>query len=106
MHSLIARMREKKVSAIAIEVSAQALTQLRVDGLRFDVAGFTNLSHDHLDDYGDMENYFAAKALLLQPQHSKRAVVCLDSEWGERMLKAAQVPVVSISSDDLFYFNK
>jgi UDP-N-acetylmuramoyl-L-alanyl-D-glutamate--2,6-diaminopimelate ligase len=100
MHSLIARMREKKVSAIAIEVSAQALTQLRVDGLRFDVAGFTNLSHDHLDDYGDMQNYFAAKALLLQPQHSKRAVVCLDSEWGERMLKAAQVPVVSISSDD------
>ena len=101
MHSLIARMREKSVEAIAIEVSAQALTQLRVDGLRFDVAGFTNLSHDHLDDYGDMQTYFEAKARLLQPEHSKRGVVCLDSEWGQRMLAAAAVPVVSITSNDL-----
>jgi len=99
MHSLIARMREAKVNSIAIEVSAQALTQQRVDGLVFDVAGFTNLSHDHLDDYGNMENYFAAKAKLLQPQHSKRGVIFLDSPWGERMLKAASVPVVSISAD-------
>ncbi|MEY3484247.1 MAG: hypothetical protein RLZZ218_1082, partial [Actinomycetota bacterium] len=36
-----------EASTVAIEVSAQALTQLRVDGLKFDVAGFTNLSHDH-----------------------------------------------------------
>jgi UDP-N-acetylmuramoyl-L-alanyl-D-glutamate--2,6-diaminopimelate ligase len=99
MHSLIARMREANVNSIAIEVSAQALTQQRVDGLVFDVAGFTNLSHDHLDDYGNMENYFAAKARLLQPKHAKRGVVCLDSPWGERMLKAASVPVVSISVD-------
>lgn len=99
MHSLIARMREKNVDSISIEVSAQALTQLRVDGLLFDVAGFTNLSHDHLDDYGDMLTYFKAKARLLQPQHSKRGVVCLDSAWGQQMLESAQVPVVSISSD-------
>jgi len=99
MHSLIARMREAKVDSIAIEVSAQALTQLRVDGLRFDVAGFTNLSHDHLDDYGDMQTYFAAKAQLLKPHHAKRGVVCLDSEWGQRMLDAAEIGVVSISSD-------
>ncbi len=99
MHSLIARMRESKVDSIAIEVSAQALTQLRVDGLRFDIAGFTNLSHDHLDDYGDMQTYFDAKARLLKPQHAKRAVVCLDSEWGQRMLDAAEIDAVSISSD-------
>lgn len=99
MHSLIARMREASVSAIAIEVSAQALTQRRVDGLVFDVAGFTNLSHDHLDDYGDMQTYFEAKAQLLEPTHSKRGVVCLDSDWGQRMFDSALVPVVSISSD-------
>ncbi|MFM1795988.1 MAG: hypothetical protein RLZZ340_665, partial [Actinomycetota bacterium] len=79
MHALIARMREKKVESIAIEVSAQALTQLRVDGLRFDVAGFTNLSHDHLDDYGDMQTYFDAKARLFTSEHAKRGVICLDS---------------------------
>jgi UDP-N-acetylmuramoyl-L-alanyl-D-glutamate--2,6-diaminopimelate ligase len=99
MHSLIARMREAKVDSISIEVSAQALTQLRVDGLIFDVAGFTNLSHDHLDDYGTMENYFDAKAKLLQPDHAKRAVVCLDSPWGEQMLEASKIPAVTISSE-------
>ena len=61
MHGLLARMRESEVRAVAIEVSAQALSRHRVDGLMFDVAGFTNLSHDHLDDYGDMEGYFQAK---------------------------------------------
>lgn len=99
MHSLIARMREKRVDSIAIEVSAQALTQLRVDGLVFDVAGFTNLSHDHLDDYGDMQTYFEAKARLFTPMHAKRAVICLDSEFGAQMISASQIPTVTISAN-------
>lgn len=100
MHALIARMREKKVESIAIEVSAQALTQLRVDGLIFDVAGFTNLSHDHLDDYGNMQTYFEAKARLFTSAHAKRGVICLDSQFGQQMLEAAQIPVSTISSID------
>ena len=99
MHALIARMREKNVESIAIEVSAQALTQLRVDGLIFDVAGFTNLSHDHLDDYGDMQTYFEAKARLFTSAHAKRAVICLDSAYGAQMFDEAKIPAVSISSD-------
>ena len=46
---ILALMRERGVEAVAVEVSAQALSRHRVDGLVFDVAGFTNLSHDHLD---------------------------------------------------------
>ncbi|MEN9713468.1 MAG: hypothetical protein RLZZ164_132 [Actinomycetota bacterium] len=97
MHALIARMREKKVTSIAIEVSAQALSQHRVDGLVFDVAGFTNLSHDHLDDYGDMETYFAAKAALFTKAHAKRGVICLDTEYGQRLVGLAEVPVVTVT---------
>ena len=48
--------------AVVIEVSAQALTRHRVDGIVFDVVGFTNLTHDHLDDYGDMDDYFDGQA--------------------------------------------
>ena len=50
--------------AAAMEVSSHALTEARVDGIRFDAAVFTNLSHDHLDHHGTMEAYFAAKASL------------------------------------------
>jgi UDP-N-acetylmuramoyl-L-alanyl-D-glutamate--2,6-diaminopimelate ligase len=98
MHALLARMREVGVRAVAVEVSAQALTHHRVDGLLFDVAGFTNLSHDHLDDYADMEEYFQAKLPLFQPESSKRAVVCLDSPYGVRVVAEARVPVTTIAT--------
>ena len=97
MQALIARMREKNVTSVAVEVSAQALTQLRVDGLLFDVAGFTNLSHDHLDDYADMAEYLAAKAELFQPDRAHRGVISLDSEYAEQFMKLANIPTVTVT---------
>lgn len=98
MHALIARMREKRVTDIAIEVSAQALTQLRVDGLVFDVVGFTNLTHDHFDDYEGFDDYLKAKAKLFTKAKAKRGVVCLDSEYGEKFLELSEIPTVTIAS--------
>jgi UDP-N-acetylmuramoyl-L-alanyl-D-glutamate--2,6-diaminopimelate ligase len=97
MQALIARMREKGVTDVAIEVSAQALTQLRVDGLVFDVAGFTNLSHDHFDDYAGFDDYLSAKAKLFSKEKAKAAVVCLDTVYGKRIAELSEVPVTTIS---------
>ena len=85
MQALLARMREKGVTDVAIEVSAQALTQLRVDGIVFDVAGFTNLSHDHFDDYDGFDDYLQAKAKLFTKAKAKTAVVCLDTVYGKKI---------------------
>lgn len=52
--------------AVAMEVSSHALAMGRVDGISFDVAAFTNLTHDHLDFHKTMEDYFAAKQLLFK----------------------------------------
>ncbi|MGV8968936.1 MAG: Mur ligase family protein [Microbacteriaceae bacterium] len=98
MHGLLARMRESEVRAVAVEVSAQAVSRHRVDGLFFDVAGFTNLSHDHLDDYGDMETYFQAKLALFQPDRAGRGVVSLDSPYGQRVVDESRIPITTISS--------
>lgn len=98
LHALIARMKEAAVRAVVIEVSAQALTHNRVAGIRFDVAGFTNLSHDHLDDYADMDEYFAAKLALFHPDVARRGVVSLDSPWGHRIVEESHIPVTTISS--------
>ncbi len=98
MHALLARMRESAVRAVAIEVSAQALTWSRVDGLVFDVVAFTNLSHDHLDDYADMEEYFRAKLPLFQPDRAKRGVVCLDTAYGRRVVEESRIPVTTIAT--------
>ncbi|CAN5493430.1 UDP-N-acetylmuramoyl-L-alanyl-D-glutamate--2,6-diaminopimelate ligase [soil metagenome] len=98
MHALLARMREAGVRAVAVEVSAQALSRRRVDGLLFDVVGFTNLSHDHLDDYADMEEYFQAKLALFEPERGKRGVVCLDTVWGARVVAESRIPVTTIAT--------
>lgn len=99
LHGMLARMVEDGVEAIAIEVSAQALTRRRVGGVNFDVAGFTNLSHDHLDDYSDMPGYLRAKAALFQDGRARRAVISIDSTWGTELLGLATVPFATISSD-------
>ncbi|WP_309129623.1 UDP-N-acetylmuramoyl-L-alanyl-D-glutamate--2,6-diaminopimelate ligase [Microbacterium sp.] len=101
MHALLALMRERDVEAVAVEVSAQALSRHRVDGIVFDVAGFTNLSHDHLDDYADMEEYFEAKLPLFTPERARRAVVSLDSPSGARVVERSGIPVVTIGTPSI-----
>ncbi len=87
-------------SVLALEVSSHALDQGRVDGLRFSVGAFTNLSHDHLDYHGSMEEYFAAKAKLFSPERAQRAVVWVDDPYGERLLDSLHIPVVAVRRQD------
>lgn len=93
LHGLFARMRELDVTACAMEVSSHALVLGRVDGVRFDVAVFTNLGRDHLDFHRDVEDYFQAKASLFTPEHASRGLVCTDDEHGRRLAAEAPIPV-------------
>ncbi|MGO3796057.1 MAG: UDP-N-acetylmuramoyl-L-alanyl-D-glutamate--2,6-diaminopimelate ligase [Pauljensenia sp.] len=95
---LLALAVEEGLGAAVVETSAHALSLNRVDGIVFDVAGFTNLQHDHLDYYGDMEHYYEAKRLLFTPAHSRQGVVCVDDEWGRRLAEEAEVPVTTVSA--------
>lgn len=70
LHGTVAHMRDAQVGAAAIEVSSHGVDGDRIDGLPFDVAIFTNLSQDHLDEYGTLERYFAAKLALFTPEHA------------------------------------
>ena len=81
---------------LVMEVTSHALVQHRVDPLRFDVAGFTNLTQDHLDYHDSLEDYFLAKASLFTPQRCEAAVILVDDEWGRRLfeLASARVPRV------------
>ncbi|MCU1575069.1 MAG: UDP-N-acetylmuramyl-tripeptide synthetase [Micrococcaceae bacterium] len=96
IHALLALMRERRLGAASMEVSSHAVAYRRVDGVVFDVAGFTNLTQDHLDLHGTMAEYFATKAQLFTPAHSRRAVVTVDDEWGRRMAAASTVPTTTL----------
>jgi UDP-N-acetylmuramoyl-L-alanyl-D-glutamate--2,6-diaminopimelate ligase len=65
LQRILRELVDSGVRTVAIEVSSHSLHQHRVDGIEFAVAVFTNLTRDHLDYHGTMEEYFAAKASLL-----------------------------------------
>jgi UDP-N-acetylmuramoyl-L-alanyl-D-glutamate--2,6-diaminopimelate ligase len=95
-HAMIARAREEGVTAIALEISAQALDKNRMDHVLCDVAGFTNLSHDHLEDFHTMENYLQAKAGLFTAAKAREAVVCVDSSWGVKLAEMVDIPCTTL----------
>jgi UDP-N-acetylmuramoyl-L-alanyl-D-glutamate--2,6-diaminopimelate ligase len=84
LHALLATMAESGVDTVVMEVSSHALVQGRVGGVPFAVAGFTNLSQDHLDFHRDLEDYFRAKALLFDGR-AAREVVVVDDDHGRRL---------------------
>ena len=100
LQRLLAEARDHGQRAVAVEVSSHALTQARVDGIRFDAAVFTNLSHDHLDYHGTMEAYFDAKASMFEPARAAIGVVNEDDPWGRRLLASTKVPCVAYRSAD------
>jgi UDP-N-acetylmuramoyl-L-alanyl-D-glutamate--2,6-diaminopimelate ligase len=96
----LAELAGEGFDSVAMEVSSHALVQHRVDGVRFAVAVFTNLSQDHLDLHGTMEEYFAAKASLFVPERAAAAVVNADDAWGRRLLDSPRLPTRPFSLAD------
>jgi UDP-N-acetylmuramoyl-L-alanyl-D-glutamate--2,6-diaminopimelate ligase len=97
LQGILAAMSERHCRAVAMEVSSHALEQYRVNGTHFNIAGFTNLTQDHLDFHGDMESYFKAKAKLFTFGRSDLAVINIDDFYGARLSQIIDLPVVKIS---------
>lgn len=87
LQDLLSRMRAAGCTAVVMEVSSHALKLKRVHGLLFDAMLFTNLSHEHLDLHGNMEDYFQTKALLF-------------TEYVESAQRAGKHPVVVVNTGD------
>jgi len=79
-----------------MEVSSVALTTHRVEALRFDVAAFSNLTHDHLDFHGTFEAYRQAKARLFQALGPRVAVLNEDDEFGRWLIRETAAEVISV----------
>ena len=82
---MFAQMERAGCDSAVMEVSSHALAQHRVEGILYDAAVFTNLTQDHLDYHGTLEEYFNVKARLFN-QVSRFAVINCDDPWGKRLL--------------------
>ncbi|MGD0229429.1 MAG: UDP-N-acetylmuramoyl-L-alanyl-D-glutamate--2,6-diaminopimelate ligase [Syntrophorhabdales bacterium] len=101
IQSLLSDMKEEGVRYAVMEVSSHALDQSRVDGVDFDCAIFTNLTHDHLDYHGDAEHYRRAKALLFHrclresAKERKYAVINIDDPSAASLIPAPPVTTLT-----------
>jgi UDP-N-acetylmuramoyl-L-alanyl-D-glutamate--2,6-diaminopimelate ligase len=103
LQALFARMRDREVGVVAMEVSSHALDQHRVDGTRFAAVAFTNLTHEHLDYHPSVDAYFEAKASLFDPRFSARAAINIDDPYGVALAERARdrgLQVCTYSVDD------
>ncbi len=81
----LAELGQRGARSAAMEVSSHALDQGRVDGLRFEVAAFSNLTRDHLDYHGSMQAYGEAKAKLFAKAGLRAAALNVDDAFGREL---------------------
>ncbi len=87
LQKMFTTLKESDTRYCALEVSSHALTQHRVDHIKFRIAVFTNLTHDHLDYHHDMEEYFASKAKLFKECEPEISILNSDDPYGLRLLE-------------------
>ncbi|MFC3092695.1 UDP-N-acetylmuramoyl-L-alanyl-D-glutamate--2,6-diaminopimelate ligase [Alteromonas sediminis] len=90
MQYQLAEFVQQGVAHVAFEASSHALVQGRLAQIKTDVAVFTNLSRDHLDYHGTMEEYAAAKRLLLDQPSVRAAVINGDDHWSKAWIEGAK----------------
>lgn len=107
--AIIAQAANEGCQTMTMEVSSHGLVEGRLAGTEFDIAIFTNLTHDHLDFHGTMANYGEAKALLFSQlgqdvEKRKFAVVNVDDPWSKKLLEKTSYPALTygIKNDAMF----
>jgi len=96
LNGMLAQMLKSGCQSVSMEVSSHALHQSRVFGIDYDVAVFTNLTQDHLDYHGTMEEYFKAKKILFDGlAEDAVAVTNCDDEWGIKIVSTTKARTIS-----------
>ncbi len=97
LQAQLARWRDRGVHLVSMEVSSHALVQGRINGVEFETAVYTNLSHDHLDYHGSMDAYGRAKMRLFAVPGLRYALINLDDEFAPLMRAAVPPGVQSLT---------
>ena len=102
LHALFAKLIQDGGTAGVMEVSSHAISYRRISGLKFAVSGFTNLTQDHLDLHGSMDEYQATKAQLFDATYTDTAVILTDGGpegYGAKIAAAATATLIRLCTD-------
>ncbi len=100
LYHLLSELAKEGAEYVVMEVSSHALALCKTDAITFDIGVFTNLTMDHLDFHGSMEEYYKSKRKLFS--QSRKALVCIDGEYGKRLCQelSGEKFTVSVTEGD------
>lgn len=98
LYPLLRRISDAGIENVVMEVSSHALALEKLAPIEFDYGIFTNLTEDHLDFHGDMEDYFKSKSRLFDK--CKLGIINVDDEYGRRLKNIAKCPILSCSTKE------
>ncbi|MBD5132121.1 MAG: UDP-N-acetylmuramoyl-L-alanyl-D-glutamate--2,6-diaminopimelate ligase [Clostridiales bacterium] len=100
LFSTLRDMADVGVEYVVMEVSAHALALSKVNGITYEVAAFTNFSRDHLDYFGNLDAYAAAKKSFFTPEYARAAVINADDSLGAELIHSTKLPTVTYGVDN------
>lgn len=95
LHSLFLKMYRSGVEYVVMEVSAHSIFLKKLEGIRFEILALTNITQDHLDFFGSMENYASTKLSFFKKEHAKQGVICIDDPFALRLLGKTDIPLIT-----------
>ena len=110
LYSDLKRIKDAGINTVVMEVSSEALLHNRVDNIKFDIVGFTNITGDHLNVHGNFENYVKCKMKLLDLVKEDSYVVANHDDVNLQNIKCKKICYfgkdnVNYTIDDIFYNN-
>ena len=101
LHKILSEFQNSGVEYVVMEISSHAIDQRRIDGINFNSVIFTNLSRDHIDYHGNMENYGETKAKLFLERQSKIKIININDSFGRSLIERVDEEVISTSIEPI-----
>ena len=101
LHKILSEFQNSGVEYVVMEISSHAIDQKRIEGINFNTVIFTNLSRDHIDYHGNMENYGETKAKLFLERQSKIKIININDSFGRSLIKRVDEEVISTSIEPI-----
>ena len=101
LHKILSEFQNSGVEYVVMEISSHAIDQRRIEGINFNSVIFTNLSRDHIDYHGNMENYGETKAKLFLERQSKIKIININDSFGRSLIERIDEEVISTSIEPI-----
>lgn len=100
LHYTFYEMQSLGVETVIMEISAQSISQFKMCGIRLKACVFTNLTPEHLDFFGSMDNYAKCKMDYFDIKNMDEAIINVDDPYGMEIAYSSNMPVLSVGIDN------